>query len=67
MAEQKVTTKVISFSELVRVRWGKEWSKPEIAYEFSNGRKFEEPRNPSVYANTWDRAPDTWDQWGRWA
>ena len=33
--------RVIDMNAEVRKIWGPEWNKPEIAYEFSNGRKFE--------------------------
>lgn len=32
----------IDWSALVRQRWGTEWAKPEMSYEFSNGKKFVE-------------------------
>lgn len=36
----KVSTRTINYSALVRKEWGENWNKPDIAYEFSNGRKF---------------------------
>lgn len=36
-----VTTRIINFNQLVRKIWGKEFNKSDVAYEFSNGRKFE--------------------------
>ncbi len=36
-----VTTRTITLRELVQKAWGKEWTKPETVYQFSNGRKFE--------------------------
>jgi hypothetical protein len=33
-------TRTVSFGALVRRAWGDEWLKKDIAYEFSNGRKF---------------------------
>ncbi len=36
-----VQTRHLSLEELVRKAWGKEYTKPDIAYEFSGGRKFE--------------------------
>ncbi len=35
-------TRDVSFGALVRKAWGDEWLKKETAYEFSNGRKFED-------------------------
>jgi hypothetical protein len=32
----------IDYAALVRDLWGDEWKKPEVVYEFSNGRKFED-------------------------
>ncbi len=28
-------------ASLARKAWGEEWNKPDIGYEFSNGRKFD--------------------------
>ena len=30
------------YGNIVRRQWGAEWSKREIVYEFSNGRKFQD-------------------------
>jgi hypothetical protein len=30
----------INLSAEIKKIWGKEWNEPEVAYEFSNGRKF---------------------------
>ena len=35
------TQRVIDFKSLVVKAFGDQWLKPETAYEFSNGRKFE--------------------------
>lgn len=35
----KVTYRTISWEELVVREWGSEWGRPDVAYEFSNGRK----------------------------
>ena len=32
--------KEVNLSAEVKKIWGPEWNKPEVAYEFSNGRKF---------------------------
>lgn len=34
----KVTYRTFSWRELVVREWGAEWGRPDIAYEFSNGR-----------------------------
>jgi hypothetical protein len=36
----------ISWGALVRKTWGKEWAEPEWDYQFSNGRRFKEKKNP---------------------
>lgn len=41
-ALKPTTAREIDWSALVRQRWGKDWNKPETAYEFSDGRKFVE-------------------------
>ena len=35
------TFRTIDVSAEIRKVWGKDWNKPEVEYEFSNGRKFE--------------------------
>ena len=43
----------ISYSDLVRKMWGDEWHKKEIAYQFSNGRKFDDSgANGGPYTGT---------------
>ena len=34
---QKVTTRLLDYRSMVIQLWGEEWSKPDIAYEFSSG------------------------------
>lgn len=36
------TLRVIDWGAAVRKAWGDAWSQPEIAYEWSNARKFED-------------------------
>lgn len=43
-----VTTRAIDLNAVVRKAWGKDWAKPEVEYEFSNGRKFEK-RTEDLY------------------
>lgn len=45
----RVHSKVFDWKAEVLKREGKEWAKPEPAYEFSNGRKFNEPTNGGPY------------------
>jgi len=46
-------TRSISFGALVRQAWGDEWGKKDIAYEFSNGRKFQDSApNGGPYTGT---------------
>lgn len=37
---QKVKTREYDLATQVRKEWGEEWKKPEVVYEFGNGRKF---------------------------
>lgn len=34
-------TRVIHIGAEIKKQWGAEWSRPDVAYEFSNGRKFD--------------------------
>jgi hypothetical protein len=38
--ESDVTFREIDMGAEARKAWGEKWSQPEVAYEFSNGRKF---------------------------
>jgi hypothetical protein len=49
MSDNKVQSRTIDYGAMVRKQWGKEWNKPEIAYEFSNGRKFDETKYEQGY------------------
>lgn len=44
-----VTTRTIDYAAWVRKLWGKDWNKPEIGYEFSNGRTFEDTKYAQGY------------------
>lgn len=45
----------IDLSAEVRKLWGANWNKPETAYEFSNGRKFElRTEDAAIYASSPD-------------
>ena len=47
-----VTTKQLDYAALVRKVWGEELNKKETAYEFSDGRKFEDSgSNGGPYAS----------------
>jgi hypothetical protein len=39
--ETEVKFRQIDLSAEMKKAWGAEWNKPEIAYEFSNGKKYE--------------------------
>lgn len=41
MSEQRVVTRQLDWKEIVQRMWGKDWTKPEPAYEFTD-RKFED-------------------------
>lgn len=38
----KVSTKILDWAALVKKAWGPEWNEPDIAYQFSNDRKFKD-------------------------
>ncbi len=44
--EAQVRFRQLSWEEMCRKAWGKEWNKPEVAYEFSSGRKFDDEQTP---------------------
>lgn len=47
-----VQTRDLSWEELVRRAWGKEWSKPAVVYQWSNGASRTEPEDGGgVYAD----------------
>ena len=35
--------KTIDWGATVRKAWGDDWHKPEVAYEFSSGKKYNDP------------------------
>lgn len=37
------TTSTLNWGAQVKKAWGDDWHKKDIAYEFSNGRKFNDP------------------------
>lgn len=47
--QQLVKTRTLSWKEIAQKAWGKDWTKPDPGYEFSNGRKFETPKNGGPY------------------
>ena len=53
-AETPPVTREIDWAAEVRKAWGKEWTKPEPAYEWSNGRKFEVPADGGEIYNGGD-------------
>lgn len=47
--------RTIDMNAEVRKIWGPEWNKPEITYEFSNGRKFEQrTEDAAIYVTSPD-------------
>ena len=34
------TVRIVEYGALVKKAWGDDWLKKDVAYEFSNGRKF---------------------------
>jgi hypothetical protein len=49
--EQRVHFKDIDWKQMVLQRWGKEYTQPDPGYEFSNGRKFETPKDGGPYSD----------------
>ena len=44
---------VIDLNAEVRKIWGPQWNKPEVAYEFSSGRKFDlRTGDAAIYASS---------------
>lgn len=61
-------TRTISFGAVVRQVWGDDWLKKDVAYEFSNGRKFAAPEPEGSFyavsvssATIWDNGLTVWD------
>ncbi len=46
--DQQVRTRTLSWDEICRKAWGKDWTKPDPAYEFT-GRKFDDPKVGGPY------------------
>lgn len=46
----QVKTRIIDWKSLVQKKCGKEYTKPDPGYEFSNGRKFDDPKRGGPYA-----------------
>jgi len=46
--DNRVQVRTLDWKEMVQKSWGKDWAKPEIAYEFG-GRKFEDNPNGGPY------------------
>jgi hypothetical protein len=47
--QQLVRTRDLSWNEICRKAWGKDWNKPEVVYEWSSGAKREEPKVGGPY------------------
>ena len=53
--ETDVVSREIDMNAEVRKIWGPEWNKPELAYEFSNGRKrYLRTGDAAIYATSPD-------------
>ena len=49
------SSRVIDMGAEARKAWGPEWAKAPVAYEFSNGRKFElQTGDAAIYASSPD-------------
>lgn len=48
---ERTTTRQINASAQVRQAWGSEYTKPDVAYQFSNGREFDstDKRETGIY------------------
>lgn len=51
--EAVVQVREFDWAEMVRKAWGKDWAKPDVAYEFT-GRKLNEPAQGGPYAETFE-------------
>lgn len=47
--EALVKTRTLNWKEIVMKQWGKDYHKPDPGYEFSNGRKFDDPKQGGPY------------------
>lgn len=62
-------TRTVAFGAIVRQVWGDDWLKKDVAYEFSNGRKFAAPEPEGSFYNAlssssgtiWDNGGTIWD------
>jgi hypothetical protein len=53
--ESNAKFRVIDMNAEARKAWGPEWNKPEIAYEWSNGKKHElRTEDAAIYATSPD-------------
>lgn len=51
--ETPVKFRDIDLGSEVRKSWGEKYNKPEVSYEFSNGRKFElKTEDAAIYASS---------------
>ena len=50
-----VNTSKVNLSAEIKKIWGPRWNEPEVAYEFSNGRKFTmKTGDAAIYASSPD-------------
>lgn len=47
---QLVRTRNLDWKEIVQNSWGKDWTKPDPGYEFTN-RTFDDPKNGGPYGD----------------
>jgi hypothetical protein len=48
-SQAQVRFRQLSWEEICRKAWGKDWTKPDPAYEFSSGRNYEDPKVGGPY------------------
>lgn len=51
--DPKVRTRTLDWKEIVQRTWGKDWTAPEVAYEFTN-KKFNDPKQGGPYTPSED-------------
>lgn len=51
--EQRVKFRDLSWEEICRRAWGKQWNEPEVVYEFTGSREFKSTDHTSsgIYEN----------------
>jgi hypothetical protein len=49
-SDNRVRVREFDWAQLVRDKWGKDWTKPEPAYEFSGGRTMDDNPRGGPYS-----------------